>query len=436
MSAFVINEEFDQYLQAILFEIHNQLEHWPSNASNEPSEDQNSWIDPTVPEDENPVYSDAEQQVALRAALKNATLVNLQKKKKAPEKTKYAGVVALVEHYLSVLQLQSKIKSGGFSDSGDRTSALGDAFSQSSNLHKSLSMIKTAVEPLTDFTKIISSKKPEDVMLFLVHLRTNLSQCKVQECHWPLCLSSLTTDHNLNQLLVNLGTAVDMDTGVRTPRDWNDICAEITMIWARHWNPILYQYQVMLSMQGNTMFQFFQVVLQNELSLVDRNLLREPPEFLQVRLRPQILKVIYVNVNSRKFNDMRHLISEVQSAIANDPSIDGTAQSFAGKNLQNDTLFDNHNKQQTCSWCKKHKPELFTRHDYKECKARIKAVPSAPLALTGNGKASSVTGVPMCFHCGTSGHISPECPSKAQPQSAAGKTAQAASGKKPTKRQY
>lgn len=275
-------------------------------------------------------------------------------------------------------------------------------FDSISTQSKAIAAVKSQVESLTktkDFSKVISSKKPEDVLLFLASLEQTLSSAGIGQEHWPLSLPFLSTDQSVSNVLMSFVSLPSNGT------PWPTIRTQIISEWATFWNSELFYRQLHQMKQGDLQFTFFLMQLQMRFRLISKEFFDECPEFLLCLLRDEILQEVYALNRKREFVSMRHLVNEIQAAISTNRACDGKSNSTSS--------FGTSNSDRGCGYCKNRGHRAWNTHQYNDCRLRNnktqppeenKASSSTPPASTSQPSSDTV-----CYKCGEKGHTAPKC---------------------------
>lgn len=269
---------------------------------------------------------------------------------------------------------------------------------------KAISAVKSQVEGLTkscDFSQIVSSKKPENVMLFLASLEQVLSSAGIDQQYWSLSLPFLSTKKDISDVLTNMASS---PFGSMLPKPlWKDIKASIIREWATHWNPKLFYRQLHQFNQSNMQFTFFLMSLKTRFHLIGKELMNEDPEFLLCLLREEILHELYLVNRNREFSSMEHLVKETQAAISSNRSCDGKSHEVNLSSSSGDG----------CGYCKNRNLSGWRTHTHEDCKRKSKqptsSTSSSDSSSTNSSTPSSNSFTPTCFKCGKKGHKAPDC---------------------------
>lgn len=261
---------------------------------------------------------------------------------------------------------------------------------------KAISAVKSQVEHLPDFSSVIGTNQPEDVLLYLASLEQNFHTAKISMDLWPLCLPFLSKEEQ--SVTDALTSFLKADPNIK----WPEIKKAIVSEWAHFWNPVKYYYQLLQLKQGNMAFRFYFMEMRTRFSLLGKKFSDEPAELLEVLLRKEILDEVHKHNRKRTFASMDLLLEDISAALAGNPSCDGTATSFPKTN--------------------NFKFKKFSAvPGSNDTVAPSSAASSFTSKAVTDSAASSKPGV-ICFRCGAPGHVATHCSS---PTTDAGRAARA-----------
>lgn len=303
---------------------------------------------------------------------------------------------------------------------------------------KAISAVKSQVEGLVktnDFSKAISSKKPENVLLFLASLEQALSSAGIGQEYWSLSLPFLSSQHSITDVLTNFvaapfGSLLDF----KKPA-WSTVKDKIIREWATHWNPKLFYRELHQLKQQNMQFTFFLMEIKTRFNLLQKDFLAEEPEFLLCLLREEILHELYLINRTRNFSNMEALVHEIHAALASNRACDGKSSSFDGLATVGSIGCDSCKKRGSRFW-KSHSTEACNYHSRNNNRAVVaeeslvepsSSSSSASSVVPVNNSKTNISSQPLdavtCFKCGQKGHVATTCKFE---RTEAGQAAQAA----------
>lgn len=367
-------------------------------------------------DEENPSYSDQDMISALREAANHRLIKSLSRS--LVNVPLGLACQAIIKHSIALHELSLSNSSaptnfknpddedsdGSSSDRGSRAS-----FAQPNNnityQAKAISAVKNQVDSLPDISHALALAKdaPEELLLFLSQLEKQLDNGEIDRSYWHLCLSYLSKDQPITSVLTSFAST-DLLTNARPP--WDQIKTKIIEEWASHWNRQLFFFKIIQRPQLHMKFTYFLMELKTRVALSGNEFLELPSEFLIALLRKEILEEIFQTNRRRLFTNMADLIQQVQAAINNKPSIDGTVTIYTASNFPQRGLPG----RPPCSFCKtkfgvdlQHKTEDCRKKKAEESGGKVNEVVNST-----QSPSSSFTDS-VCYRCKKVGHIATYC---------------------------